>query len=62
MQGFLLAMLATLTIMCLAPLPIYGGFSLVSEIEPPSPDSPGLFMLSVLVVKTGTAICFVLLF
>ena len=62
MPKLLLAMLATLAIMYVVPLPIYGGLSLVTDIQPPSPDSPGLFMLSVLVVKVGTAIGFVLLF
>ena len=62
MQRLLLAILATLAIMYVVPLPIYGGLSLVTDIEPPSPDSPGLFMLSVLVVKVGVAIGFVLLF
>jgi hypothetical protein len=62
MQRLPLAILATLAIMYLVPFPIYGGLSLVTDIEPPSPDSPGLFMLSVLVVKVGVAIGFVLLF
>lgn len=56
------AMLATLSIMYLIPFPIYGGLSLVTDIEPPSPDSPGRFMLSVLVVKVGVALGFVMLF
>ncbi len=61
-QRLPLAILATLAIMYLVPFPIYGGLSMVTDIEPPSPDSPGLFMLSVLVVKVGVAIGFVLLF
>ena len=48
----MLAILATLAIMYLAPLPIYGGLSLVSEIEPPSPDSPGQRRL-----KNGNIVC-----
>ncbi len=56
------AILATIAIMYLVPFPIYGGLSLVTDIEPPSPESPGLFMLSVLVVKVGVAFGFVMLF
>ncbi len=62
MQRLMLAILATLAIMYLVPFPIYGGLSMVTDIEPPSPESPGLFMLSVLVVKVGVAVGFVLLF
>ena len=62
MKRLALAVLATLLIIYLVPFPIYGGLSLVTDIEAPSPDSPGLFMLSVLVVKVGVAIGFVLLF
>ncbi len=62
MKRLTLAIVATLVIMYLVPFPIYGGLSLITDIEPPSPDSPGLFMLSVLVVKVGVAIGFVLLF
>ncbi len=62
MQRLLLATMATLAIMYVVPFPIYGALSIVTAIEPPSPDSPGLFMLSVLVVKVGVAIGYVLLF
>ena len=33
--------------MYVVPFPIYGSLSMVTDIEPPSPDSPGLFMLRV---------------
>ena len=34
------AILATIAIMYLVPFPIYGGLSLVTDIEPPSSESP----------------------
>ncbi len=56
MQRLSLAILATLAIMYLVAFPIYGALSLVTDIQPPSPGSPGLFMPSVLVVQVAVAI------
>ena len=56
------AMLATLAIQYLVPLPVYGGLQALGLVELPEGGSPAQFMLSVLVIKIGVAFAFVLLF
>lgn len=56
------AFLGTLAVMFLVPLPIYGTFEAVGLVELPEDGSPWQFMLSVLVIKIGVAVAFVLLF
>jgi hypothetical protein len=41
---------------------VYGSFSAIFGLEPPAEVSPGRFLLSVLVVKLGLSVAFVLLF
>ena len=62
-QGrIVVAMLATLAIQYLVPLPVYGVLEAVGLVELPEGGSPAQFMLSVLVIKIGVAFAFVLLF
>ena len=56
------AMLATLVIMYLVPLPVYAALEALGLVELPEGGSPAQFMLSVLVIKIGVAFAFVLLF
>ena len=56
------AMLATLAIQYLVPLPVYAGLEALGLVELPEGGSPARFMLSVLVIKIGVAFAFVLLF
>ena len=57
------AFLATLAIMWVIPLPIYGVFSAVfGAMELPEGASPAQFFVSVTVIKIGFALAFVLLF
>jgi hypothetical protein len=48
--------------MYVIPFPVYGVFAALSGLQPPTEGSVGLFFLSVLVIKIGTAAAFVLLF
>lgn len=57
----ILALLATLVIMYVVPLPVYAFMSAIGMVELPDEASPGQFMISVLVVKIGVALGFVLL-
>ncbi len=57
-----LAFVSTLLIMYVVPLPVYGFMSFIGLVEMPDTGSPGQFMISVLVVKIGVALGFVLLF
>ena len=56
------AMLATLAIMYLVPLPVYAALEALGLVELPEGGSPAQFMLSVLVIKIGVAVAFVMLF
>ncbi len=57
------AVLATLAIMWVVPLPVYGAFSAVfGSIELPDGATSAQFVLSVTVIKIGFALAFVLLF
>ena len=58
----LVAFAGTLLVMFLVPLPIYGTFEALGWVELPQDGSPWRFMLSVLVIKVGVAVAFVLLF
>lgn len=57
-----LAFVATLAIMWVVPLPIYGVFSAVGALETPEVGSTARFVLSVSLIKIGFALAFVLLF
>ncbi len=61
MRKVALAVLVTLVIFFVVPFPFYGALSAITGMEPPG-GSPALFMLTVLIQKTGHAIGFVLLF
>ncbi len=56
------AAVATLTIMYVVPFPVYGAFEALEWVELPQDGSPARFLLSVLVIKVGVAVAFVLLF
>ena len=58
----LIAFAATLVIMQLAPLPVYGAFSAAGLVELPSEGSPAQFFTSILVIHAGVALGFVLLY
>ena len=53
---------ATLVIMYVVPFPVYGVFSAAGWVTLPEGGSPLEFVLSVLVMKVGVALGFVLLF
>ena len=56
------AVVATLAIMFLVPLPVYAGFEALGAVEMPQDGSPAEFLLSVFVIKIGVALGFVFLF
>lgn len=58
----LLAIGATLLITYVVAFLVYGGAAALTGLEPPQDGSPVQFLLSVLVVKLGLAVGFVLLF
>ncbi len=60
--GAFVAFIGTLLAMFFVPLPIYGTFEVLGWVELPQDGSPWRFMLSVLVIKVGVAMAFVLLF
>jgi hypothetical protein len=62
MRPVALSILYTLLIMYVVPFLVYGGFSALAGLEPPSEVSPERFLLSILVVKLGLSIAFVLLY
>ncbi len=62
MRRIALAWLAVLAILYFVPLIVYGPASSLGWVEFPAPESPGRFMLSVLVLKVGVATAFVGLF
>ncbi|HLB44482.1 MAG TPA: hypothetical protein VJK49_03785, partial [Candidatus Limnocylindrales bacterium] len=55
-------MVLVLGIMYVVPLPIYGTLYALTGLEIPTTGSPAQFMMSVLVMKLGVAVAFVLLF
>ncbi len=57
-----LAFIVTLVIFHAVAFAVYGTWSLVTGMEPPTPESPGTFMLSVFVQKVGHSLAFVLMF
>ncbi len=57
----ILAFLSTLVIMYVVPLPVYALMSTIGLVEMPDEGTSGQFMISVLVVKIGVALGFVLL-
>ncbi len=62
MKRLTLSFLSTLVIMYLVPLPFYGAAAALTGLQPPEGAAPGVFMLSVLVIKVGVAAAFVLIF
>jgi len=57
-----LSIVLTFVIMNVGTFVAYGGASAIFGLQPPNEGSPAQFMLSVLVVKVGMALAFVLLF
>ena len=57
----ILAFVSTLVIMYVVPLPVYALMSAIRLVEMPDDSTPGQFMISVLVIKIGVALGFVLL-
>ncbi len=57
----IVAFVSTLVIMYVVPLPVYALMSAIGLVEMPDEGTPGQFMISVLVVKIGVALGFVLL-
>lgn len=51
-----------LVVIYVVPFIVYGAASAVFRFETPAGVSPAIFLLSVLISKTGTALAFVLLF
>ena len=56
------AVVVVFVIIFVVPFPIYGLLSTLELVEIPNQESPGAFMLGVVVTKIGTAIAFVLVF
>ncbi|UCG88404.1 MAG: hypothetical protein JSW71_07640 [Gemmatimonadota bacterium] len=61
-QKIVLAIGLTLVVMYVIPFPIYGILSGLTGLQTPTEGSVALFMLSVLVIKLGVSVAFVLLF
>ena len=62
MARIILSMLTVLAIIYVVPFLVYGLFTVLTDLKPPSNVSPARFLLSILVSKTGTAFAFVLIF
>jgi len=62
MHRIVLAVALTLLITFVVPLPIYGALYALTGLQIPTSGSPAQFMISVLVMKLGVAVAFVLLF
>ena len=60
-RSAILAFISTLAIMYVVPLPVYALMSALGLVEMPDNGTPGQFMISVLVVKIGVALGFVML-
>ena len=56
------AVALTFTIMFVVPLPIYSALAALTGLQLPTSGSPLQFMLSVVVIKLGVSLAFVLLF
>ncbi|UCC71928.1 MAG: hypothetical protein JSV86_16385 [Gemmatimonadota bacterium] len=57
-----LSFVSALVIMYAVTFLVYGSVAAATGLEPPEGASPGVFLLSVLVVKIGLAAAFVLIF
>lgn len=62
MKRLSLSFLSTLIIMYVVPFPFYGAAAALTGLQPPEGAAPGVFLLSVLVIKIGVAAAFVLIF
>lgn len=62
MEKVILCILLVLAVIYVVPFLVYGLGSAVAGLKTPEGVSPGKFLISVLVTKTGTATAFVLLF
>jgi len=62
MEKVILGVVLVLAIIYVVPFLVYGIGSVVAGLKTPAGVSPGQFLLSVLVAKTGTAIAFVLIY
>lgn len=62
MERLSLSFLSTLGIMVVVPFPFYGAAAALTGLQPPEGAAPGVFLLSVLVIKIGVAAAFVLIF
>lgn len=62
MGKIILCMLAVLAIIYVVPFVVYGIFSAVAGLKPPEGASPLQFLISVFVIKVGTAVAFVWIF
>ena len=62
MARLALTILLVYAVFVFTPFPFYAGAAALTGLEPPAPESPGLFFLSVLVQKLGHSTVFVLLF
>ncbi len=58
----ILATIVTLVIFHIVAFAVYGTWSMLTGLQPPTPDSPGTFLLSVFVQKVGHSLAFVLIF
>lgn len=57
-----LSIFLALAIIYLVPFLVYSLFSAIAGLEPPQGASPSQFLISVFIVKVGTAMAFVLIF
>lgn len=62
MARILLAILLVLAILYVVAFVVYGSFSAFAGLKPPEGAPPSVFLISVLVIKAGHAIAFVLIF
>lgn len=62
MKRILLASIAVFLVMFVVPFPFYATFEALGWASLPEPESPGAFMLSVVVMKAGIALGFVMLY
>jgi hypothetical protein len=62
MGTIFVSIILVLVIIYIVPFIIYGIASVVTKLEPPKGVSPKRFLVSVLISKIGTSICFVLLY
>ena len=61
MGKLFLSFVLTLIIMFVVPFPFYAGAAALTGLQPPEGAAPGVFLLSVLVIKIGVAAAFVLI-